>query len=187
MDDIDLAKLVQRMKTVRAAALDSDDGGELQALTQEVSYEAREKMLEILRNDIYDDFQALDVKAFSSGAKTAQEIKSAYQPQDNKCADFEYYILDFIQNILEIAEINDNPVLNWNKIINQSETTSMVLMAASYLTDEMVIKKLPFLTPEEADEVIKARATSALDRFSDDESSEMSDEADRFEDEGGEG
>jgi hypothetical protein len=63
----------------------------------------------------------------------------------------------------------------------------MVLMAASYLTDEMVIKKLPFLTPEEADEVIKARATSALDRFSDDESSEMSDEADRFEDEGGEG
>jgi SPP1 family phage portal protein len=169
MDDVDLARFVQRLKTVRASALDGDDGANVQAITQEVPYQAREKMLEILRNDIYDDFQALDVKAFSNGAKTAQEIKSAYQPQDNKCADFEYYILDFIQKILKIAETDDNPVLNWNKIVNQSETTNMILTAANYLTDEMVVKKLPFLTPEEADEVIKGRATEAVNNFFSDE------------------
>jgi hypothetical protein len=45
----------------------------------------------------------------------------------------------------------------------------MILTAANYLTDEMVVKKLPFLTPEEADEVIKGRATEAVNNFFSDE------------------
>jgi len=165
MDDIDLATFVQRMKQVKATIIDGDTGVDAKPTTVDVPYEARKAMLEILRQDIYEDFQALDVKSLSAAQKTTQEIQAAYQAQDNKCADFEYYVIDFIQRILELVGIEDNPSFVWNRVVNQTEQTTMILQAANYLTDEMVIKKLPFLTPEEAEQIIEDRQTEDVDRF----------------------
>ena len=171
MDDPDLAKFIQRMKSVRAAV--AEDGTEVEAHTLEVPTDARNTMLEILRRDIYEDFQALDVSTLSAAAKTTQEIQAAYQSQDNKCADFEYYVLDFVQKVLELAGISDNPTLTWNRVVNQSEQTNMVLSAANYLSDECVIQHLPFLTPEEAIAEIEKRQAEEIKRFSaDDEEDE---------------
>ena len=41
----------------------------------------------------------------------------------------------------------------------------MLMQSASYLTDEMIIKKLPFLTPEEAQEVINTRVVEDYAQF----------------------
>lgn len=163
MDDTDLAKFIQRMKTVKAATVDGEGGAE--AHTLDVPVEARKTMLEILRKDIYEDFQALDVQTLSAAAKTTQEIQAAYQSQDNKCADFEYFIIDFVQKVLEIAGIDDNPTFNWNRIINQNEQTTMVLSSANYLPPELIIKHLPFLTPEEAVNAIREFNTEAHNLF----------------------
>lgn len=165
MDDVDLARFVQRMKTVRAAVVDGDDNAKAEAHTINIPVEARQKALEILRRDIYEDFQALDVSTLSAAAKTTQEIQAAYQSQDNKCADFEYYVLNSIEKVLSIAGIDDIPTLQWNKIINQSELVTMILQAAQYLTDDMIIKLLPFLTPEQADEIIQQREASEYNSF----------------------
>lgn len=170
MDDADLAQFVQRMKTVKAATVDSED--DVHAETLDIPTDARRTMLEILRADIYEDFQALDVKTLSAAAKTTQEIQASYQAQDNKCADFEYYILDFVQKILELAEIDDAPSFVWNRVINQEEQTRTILSAANLLTEEIAIKKLPFLTPEEADEIIKQRTLSEYEQFNSKEESE---------------
>ena len=157
MDDTDLAMFLQRMKTTKAAMVDGDQGVSAEAHTLDVPHEARSAMLELLRKDIYEDFQSLDVNTLSASAKTTQEIQAAYQSQDNKCADFEYYIIDFCQKILQLAGIDDNPSFVWNRVVNQLEQTQMILQAAQYLTEDMIIKKLPFLTPEEVDEVLKQR------------------------------
>jgi len=169
MEDTDLAKFVQRMKTVKATAVDGDEDVDVDAKTLDVPVEARKTMLEILRNDIYEDFQALDTRTLSASAKTTQEIQSAYQSQDNKCADFEYYVIDFVQKILELAGINDNPTFTWNRIVNQTEQVAMILQASQYLTDEAIIKHLPFLTPEEADAIIKARDAEDYNQFNNNE------------------
>ena len=105
------------------------------------------------------------MNTLSAAQKTTQEIQAAYQAQDNKCADFEYFIIDFVQKILELAGIDDNPTFNWNRVVNQSEQTQMILSAANYLSDEMIIKKLPFLTPEEAKEVIAQREQEGYSAF----------------------
>ena len=42
-------------------------------------------------------------------------------------------------------------------ISNQLEYTQMVLMAAPQIGDDMVLKKLPWLTPEDIEEVKKSR------------------------------
>ena len=155
MDDPDLARFIQRIKTTHAAALDDDQSAE--AHTMDIPYNARAAMLEILRKDIYRDFQALDVESLSAAQKTTQEIQAAYQIQDNRAADLEYEILTALDKILALAGMPDEEVtFTWQKVVNMTEQTNMILSAAPYLPDEMTIKKLPFLTPEEAEEAIAA-------------------------------
>lgn len=178
MDDVDLAQFLQRLKTVKGAVLDGDMGVDAEAHTIDIPVNARSTMLEVLRKDIYEDFQALDVNTLSASAKTTQEIQAAYQSQDNKCADFEYYVLDFVQSILELAQINDTPSFVWNRVVNQAEQTNIVLMASNYLTDEAVIKHLPFLTPEEADKIIKDRNNNAMEMMKDEPDLDEEDDED---------
>lgn len=164
MDDIDLAKFRERMHTVKVATMD-DDTASAEAHTLDVPTEAREKMLEILERDLYKDFQIVNVEALSASAKTATEIRAAYQPMDDKCGDFEFFLIEAIQNILALAGIDDEPSFTWNRIANQTEETNMIMTAAPILGDELTLKKLPFLTPEEKEERLKDMGDEAMNRY----------------------
>lgn len=164
MDDVDIAKFIERMHTVRGAALD-DETSEATPHTLDVPTEAREKMLEILKSDLYEDFQIVNVEALSASAKTATEIRAAYQPMDDKCGDFEFFLIDAIQNILSLAGIDDEPSFKWNRIANQTEETNMVMSAAPILGDELTLKKLPFLTPEEVEDRLRDMGDAAMNRY----------------------
>lgn len=166
MDDKDLAQFIQRMKSVKANVVDSSDGTAAEAHTLDVPVEARKTMLDILRRDLYEDAQMLDVSALSAVEKTATEISAAYQPQDNKCADFEYFLIDFIRQICAVAGIeNPEPAFTWNKVINQAEITNMVISAAEFLDDETTLRHLPWLLPEEVPEILKRRDEADLKRM----------------------
>lgn len=166
MDDKDLAQFVQRMKSVKATMVDGSDGTAAEAHTLDVPVEARKTMLDILRRDLYEDAQMLDVSALSAAEKTATEISAAYQPQDNKCADFEYFLIDFIRQICAVAGIeNPEPAFTWNKVINQAEITNMVISAAEFLDDETTLRHLPWLLPEEVLEILKRRDEADLKRM----------------------
>lgn len=166
MDDKDLAQFVQRMKSVKATMIDGSDGTAAEAHTLDVPVEARKTMLDILRRDLYEDAQMLDVSALSAVEKTTTEILAAYQSQDNKCADFEYFLIDFIRQICAVAGIeNPEPAFTWNKVINQAEITSMVLSAAEFLDDETTLRHLPWLLPEEVPEILKRRDEADLKRM----------------------
>lgn len=164
MDDIDLAKFVERMKTVKAAVVDAD-GAKAEAHTIDVPYAAREAMLERIQKDLYRDAQVLDVDIISASAKTATEIRAAYQPMDNKVDQYEYCVLQFLAELFKVVGINDEPKFTRSRIINQTEETQMVLMAAQYLDDETLLNKLPWLTPEEVKLIIERRDGSEMQRF----------------------
>ena len=164
MDDVDLAKFRERMHTVKVATMD-DDNASAEAHTLDVPTEAREKMLELLEKDLYKDFQIVNVEALSATAKTATEIRAAYQPMDDKCGDFEYLLIDAIQGVLALAGIDDEPSFKWNRIANQTEETNMIMTASPVLGDELTLKKLPFLTPEEVEERLKDMGDETMNRF----------------------
>lgn len=168
MDDVDCAKFIERMHTVRTAVMD-DDNASAEPHTLDIPTAAREKMLEILKKDLYQDFQIVNVEALSASAKTATEIRAAYQPMDDKCGAFEYFLIDAIQDILTLAGIDDEPSFKWNRIANQTEETNMVMSASAILGDELTLKKLPFLTPEEVEDRLNDMANGAMSRFGYDE------------------
>lgn len=164
MDDLDIARFLDRMRTLRAATVDGGEGV-AEAHTLSIPYEARSAMLDRLRSDLHDDFQLVDMDKIMSGNLTATAIRMGYQAQDDKCGDFEYCIRGFIGKLLELIGIDDEPSFQWNRIANQLEETQMVLTAANYLDDEAVLRHLPWLTPEEADAILERKDAEGLERL----------------------
>ncbi len=141
MTDVDLAKFVQRMKTLHAAAV-NDDGATAESHTMEAPYQSREALLERLDKDLYRDAMALDVERIAGGAVTATQITAAYEALNSKCDAFEYQVLDFIQGILAIAGIEDEASFTRSMIVNQSEMISTLASAAVFLPQDYITRKI---------------------------------------------
>jgi len=166
MDDVDLAKFVQHMKTVKAAVVsDAEGGAKAESHTIDVPSEARETYLSRLEADLYKDAMALDTDAIAKGNTVATAIKAAYEPLNNKTDDFEYCVIEFIQNILELAGVDDDPEFKRSMLINQTEETNMVLAAAQYLDEETILKHLPFISVDEVDDILNKRTVEEAGRF----------------------
>lgn len=165
MDDIDLAQFVQRMKTVKAAAV--QDGQKAEAHTLDVPYAARDAILDRLRRDMYRDYMALDVEDIAGGAVTATQIKAAYEPMNSKADEFEYCVLDFVQGILAVAGIEDTPTFTRSLMVNQSEEIQNLVVAAEYLDSQYVTEKILSILgdADKAEEVLARMADNEVARM----------------------
>lgn len=141
MDDLDLAKFVERMKTVKAAVVD-EQGSTAEAHTLEVPYNARESILDRLEKDLYKDYMAFNPEAVASGAVTATQIKAAYEPINSKADQFEYCIHDFLDGVLKIIGIEDDATFTRSMIVNVQEEIQTLVQAAIYLDEEYVTTKI---------------------------------------------
>lgn len=155
MDEIDLAEFVQRLKTIHAANVE-DTGATAQANSLEAPHEGREALLDRLAKDMYADYMALNIDEIKGGANTATQIRAAYEPMNNKADQFEYCVIEFLQGILSVAGLEDNPTFTRSYLVNTTEEISVLLQAAQYLDDEYVTRKILTLLgdADKADEII---------------------------------
>lgn len=172
MDEVDLAQFVEQLRRVKAATVGKQ--GQAEAHTVDVPYASREAILDRIRNDLYEDFMALDTKTIANGAVTATQIKAAYEPINSKADKFEYQVLDFIQGILKIAGIEDSPTFNRSMITNTNEEIQIILQAAQYLPEKYVTKKIvTILGDKEAlDDILAEMDAENIDRLTPEEEEE---------------
>jgi len=168
MDDVDLAKFIERMKVVKAAVVD-EQGSTAEAHTIDVPYQARQAGLQDLRDSLYRDAMALDTDKVSAGNVTATAIESAYESLELKCDGFEYCITECIDALLALVGKEDSPTYHRRKTTNQPEITNMILASAEYLDDETILKHLPFLNIDEIDEILMRKDEEEADRFADED------------------
>lgn len=166
VDDVDLAKFVERMKTIHAAAM--DDAAMAQSHTQDAPYASREALLQRLDKDLYRDAMALDTDNVAAGAVTATQIKAAYEPLNSKTDGFEYQVNMFIDKILDLAGINDVPTYTRSMIINVSETIQDLSTVSQYLPPDYITKKVLEILGDgdKAEEILKQMSADEIDRFS---------------------
>ena len=167
MGDIDLAKFIERMKTVKAAVVESD-GAKAEAHTIDVPYNARQALLDRISSDLYRDAMALDTAEIAGGAVTATQILAAYEPLNSKTDDFEYCVHDFLDEILRLAGIeNEKPTFTRSMLLNKGDEIDGVLKSAQYLDPEYVTRKLLTIQGDGdmADDMIKMMQADELDRF----------------------
>ena len=141
MDDIDLVKFVERMKTVKAAVVD-DSGSTAEAHTMEVPYNSREALLDRIEKDLYKDYMAFNPESIVAGAATATQIRAAYEPINSKADQYEYCIHDFLQGILALAGIEDNATFTRSMISNVAEELQSLSMIAQYLSRDYIVEKV---------------------------------------------
>jgi hypothetical protein len=143
MDDVDLAKFMQRLKTTKIANIDADEGGALTPYTVQVPYQSREVYLERLEKDIYDDAMALNVSGIQAGDITATQIKAAYEDINLRADAFEEQVLEFMQAVFELAGVeNEKITFNRSKVANTSEEIQTILSTGDLLPIEYKIKKI---------------------------------------------
>lgn len=165
MDDIDLAEFLKRVRELHAVV--TDDAVTVQPNSIQPPFDARETLLKRLEKDLYRDAMALDVETISSGAATATEIKAAYEPLNIKCDDFEYCVIEFIQGILAVAGIEDEPTFTRSMLINVNEDVQTVLQAAEYLDPDYVTEKILTILGDgdKAAEMLKKMNADSLSRL----------------------
>ena len=166
MTDEELVKFKHRMKTVGAAAVDSDANEDAEAHTIDVPYEARKEYLQILKADLYEDAQIVNVLQLSSGQRTATEINAAYDPMNTKADQYEFCVRAFLEQLFTLVGIEAEPGFERSRLVNELEETQKMLLAAQYMDDELILRKLPWLTQEEVDELMERRANEDIERFS---------------------
>lgn len=167
MDDADLRKFIDRIKTVHAYNVE-EDGATAEPHTINYDYNGREVLLTRLANDLYKDAMALDVEQIANGAVTATQIEAAYEPLNEKADDFEFFVLDFINNILDLAGITDEqPTFTRSYIVNVSETITTLVQSAQYLSEDYVTKKVLnlFGDGDKIDDVLKEKDIQAMNAY----------------------
>lgn len=165
MDDIDDQKFVQRLKTIHVAHLEGDE--EVDQHQIDVPFQASEVALSRLRSQLFDDFMALDVKEIAGGAATATQIKAAYEPLNSKADMFEYQVTQFIDGILALVGIDDEPTYTRSLIVNQQEMIQTLVQASEYLSADYITKKVLEVLGDTdmADDVINQRMLEDVSRF----------------------
>ena len=162
MTDEDLQRFRDKMKLHHIVEV--PEGG-IEPYAQDIPYQARKAYLDDLRAGIYEDFGGLDVHQVSADS-TNDHLQAAYQPMDENADDFEYQCIDFIQQILDVAGLEqDMPIFKRNRISNVRETVDMVLAESEYLDAETVLNKLPNVTPDEVREILDRRNAEDYTRF----------------------
>lgn len=166
MDDIDLVKFLEHMKTVKAAVVDQD-GASAQAHTIDVPYASREALLERSEKDIYRDFMGVNTEQIAAGQVTATQIEAAYDPLNAKTDQFEYCVIDFLQEILKLAGVDDNPTFTRSLIKNVSEELEKLMLVAQVLPEEYLTKKvlLTLGDADKIDEVLDAKDRENVERM----------------------
>lgn len=168
MDDLDDIQFVERLRTIHVAHTNGS-GADVESHKVEAPYEANEVALNQLKGQLFADFMALNVEQIQAGNVTATQIMAAYEPLNQKTDLFEYEVIDFIQAILTLAGIDDEPTFKRSQIANQAEDVQKVLMAAPYLDDETILNKLSFLTQEEVETILQRRDAEGLRRMTGEE------------------
>lgn len=169
MDDIDLAKFVERMKTVKAAAVE-DSSAHAEQHSMDVPFASRETLLMRLRSDLYDDFMALDTKNIAGGATTATQIKAAYEPINSKADMYEYCVIDFLNGLFNIVGIKSDASFTRSMMVNVGENITVLLQAAQLLPADYIVKKVleTFGDGDKADEVLEMLQADEFRRMSED-------------------
>ena len=162
MDDVDLAEFLKKIRTMHGAF--TDDGATATPNTINAPHEGREALLDRIRADLYEDAMALDTKNIAGGAVTATQIEASYEPLNSKADDFEYEVTKFLDELLKLIGIDDEPTYTRSKIINVQEEIETIVSSAQYLNDEYVAKKILSLLgdADKAEEVLSGLVEDRL-------------------------
>lgn len=167
MDDLDDAAFLRRIKMTHVVHVDGGEGASAEPHSIEAPFNGTQSTIDMLEKKLYQDFQAFDASAVQAGNQTATAIKASYVPLDLKTDKFERQVTEFINGILVLAGVDDEPTYTRNKIINTQEEMQTLALMEPWVDDEyMTTKALTIVGDGDmVGDILKRREAETLDRF----------------------
>ena len=168
MDVMDAEQFLDVVRKSHVAFMDNgEDGSRAEPHTIEAPWSGTQATIDMLEKKLYQDFQAFDASAVTAGSQTATAIKASYVPLDLKTDRLERQVTEFINGILALAGVEDEPAYTRNQIVNRQEEVQSVLMMAEYVTREYVTRKLLTILGDAdlAEDILRKLDAEELDRF----------------------
>jgi len=148
----DIALLLEEIARLKAVANISDGSGSASAepRTIEVPYAARRAALDILEQELYQDFMALDFRGLLAGTLTNVAIRAATASLHLKTDRYEWQILEFMADILHLID-EPEAVVKFRRqcIANESETISDIYRMRDDISHAAALRLNPYIQPEE--------------------------------------
>lgn len=166
MSASDYAKAIDQIYMTHVVSTD-DENTKIEPHTIEAPFDGTQATIDMLEKKLYQDFQAFDASAVTAGNQTATAIKASYVPLDLKMDKFEGQMTEFINGILALAGIDDEPTYTRNRIINTQEEIQSILMVAPYVTSEYITRKLLTIMgdADQVDAILDALDDENMSRF----------------------
>lgn len=165
MDDQDLITFLNKLRKNHIGQLDDDQ--DIQMHTAEIPFQGKEAILERLEKQLYKDAMALNTYDIANGAVTATQIEAAYEPLNQKLDQLESYITDFIDRLLKVAGVEDEPTYTRSIIVNRTEEINSLVSAALYLDEDYITEKIMTLygDKDKVQDVLDAKAEENTSRM----------------------
>lgn len=164
MTEGDLQKFRDKLRLMHIVEMDTSAGGKATPYTQDLPYSARTAYLDLIKAGIYEDFGGLDVHQVSANS-TNDHLEAAYQPMDENADDFEYQLIEFVQQLLALEGIDDVPVFLRNRICNVREQVETVVMEADWLDTETILRKCPNISVDEIPKIMANKLREDMDKY----------------------
>jgi len=132
--------------------------GDVKGLQLDIPVEAKKELLSILRKNIFQISQSVDIEELKAGDKTGIAIKLSYEPLDEKAnskilevktalADAMYFFIEYLKIDGQIKNIkSENIEFVFNKTIVQNESELIDNINKSELSQETKLELNPFIT-----------------------------------------
>jgi SPP1 family phage portal protein len=150
-------EFINYLKKYKVLPLDAE--GDAEYMTTEIPVQARESMLQTLRNNIFEFGQGVDVTQTGDGNITNVVIKNRYAGLDLKANDTEARIVEFVKELAWFANeylrmrgqqqdiIDDiNIIFNRSIIINTKEIIDAVVASKGIISERTAISNHPWVT-----------------------------------------
>ena len=142
MSNDEVNQFIEQLKLNHVAKADGGtDGSRVESHQVTVPFEASAEAIKQLESQLFRDFMALRVDDIAAGA-TNDQIQAAYEPLNQKTDKFEYQVTDFIQRILALAGIEDEPTYTRSQMSNRAETAEIIMADTDLLSRQYKTKKL---------------------------------------------
>lgn len=138
-DEASRSQFVEKIRKHHAADVPPDS--EVQPVPVNPPIDGKSALLARLEHDIYKAYSALNIDEVKAGAVTATQIRAAYEDLDLAVDEYEYCVLDFLDQLLDLLGIEDTPTFTRSPLVNVNEQIQTLLQAAQYLGDDYVTKK----------------------------------------------
>ena len=133
-------EVMSRIERVGGAAVDDDQS--VDTMSPDIAFEANQAIINMLEDNLYRDAMALRTSTIQAGNVTATQIRSAYEPLNQKADMFEMQVRECLDQLMQFAGVSGEYHFERSTVANAQESMQTLMLSAQYLPRDYLVSRI---------------------------------------------